>query len=126
MADTKQTIKEMATLVASSNRISEFHEKNMKMFPLVFFEGVREVSVEYDLSHQSNIDEKDKKKLIIKAPTFNNFVNYKLTIDPQVQSTHLDRRYVAIESSIRSLFWKNVIVRVYFNDKLMFESKNVR
>ena len=113
----------MAKLTVMSNRINEIQEKNMKMYPFVFFDGVRNVSIDYDLSNKAMVDEKDPGKLHVKTPQVNHYVKYMLTIAPDVTNSNMDRRFSAIESAIKSLFWKNVIVLIYINDKLAFESK---
>lgn len=123
MSEVDEKVKELAKLAVISNRISEVHEKNMKTYPFIFFDGLRGVKIDYDLSSKGNIDESDTKKLVINAPVRGNFVKYYLTVDPQVQNPNMDRRTATLESSIRSLFWKDVILYIYINDKLVFESK---
>jgi hypothetical protein len=123
LSNADDTVKEMAKLAIISNRISEVHEKNMKTYPFIFFDGVKDVKIDYDLSNKANIDESDYKQLRVNTPTANHFVKYYLTINPETQNQNMDRRLTAIESAIRTLFWKNVTVFIYINDKLIFESK---
>lgn len=131
---TTQKVRDMAKLVHLSGRISEFHEKNLKQYAFIFFDGVKEASIEYDFSHRpSNDGPKETPKntqdfykeigraaLSMKSDAF---VAYKLVIiDDQVHD-HMDKRYEALEKSVRSLFWNEVVVKVYINGNIAYESK---
>lgn len=138
---TEIEIRDMAKLSLISNKISDVQEKNLKMYPFVFFNGVKAVKIDYDLSNNQLVDteetrntkedvEKGKEKLEIKfkfnqAQTNHLRVSYYLLIDSNTENDHADKRYKAIENSVRNLFWKETRVEVYINDKLMYESKNV-
>lgn len=115
LSDLRKNLKEMAQLTLLSNKISEIQWKNMKMFPFVFFEKVTEVRIDYDLGH--GIDEKSKEV------RHKSYVTYYLTLDEKTNENALDKRFLALETSIRELFWKDVRVLVYFNDKVVFASK---
>lgn len=45
----REKLDEMAKLVILSGRISEFHIKNLQRYPMVFFDAVKSVNIEYDL-----------------------------------------------------------------------------
>lgn len=137
MPDDKMTpekIKDMAKLVHLSGRISEFHEKNLKNYALIFFDGVREAAIDYDFSHRPSDtapqetpktpDEfyREIGKAAMKMRS-DSFVSYKLTIHPGVTQSHLEKRFDALEKAVRSLFWNDVVIKVYFNDKIVYESK---
>ena len=118
MSDLRKTLKEMAQLTVFSNRISEQQEKNLKMWPFVYFENVMTVNVDYDLGHGVN----DEKKEI----NHNSKVSYHLLMSDgyeEANKEQLDKRFLAIETSVRQLFWKDVRVQVFFNRKLAYESK---
>jgi hypothetical protein len=137
MSDEKMTpekIKDMAKLVHLSGRISEFHEKNLKMYPYVFFDGVLEAKIEYDFSHRpSDSGPKESPKTPdefykeIGRAAMNmrsdSYVAYRLKINDNPMQPHMDKRFDALEKSVRSLFWNDVIVKVYFNDKIVYESR---
>lgn len=122
-ANPKDFVKGMAALVVSSNRLSEFHEKNLKMFPFVFFDQVEAVKIDYDVSVEHNVDVDKKNNITIKKPFKNCYVAYYLTINDEANKNQLSRRFETLENSVRDLLWKNLAVKIFFNDKLMFESK---
>jgi hypothetical protein len=113
----------MAALVLNSNRISEVHEKSMKMYPLIYFEDVSAVKIDYDLSHNSDVELDIKNNITVKTPLRHCFVSYYLTIDEAKLDDTLKQRFGALETSTRALFWKDLPVKIYFNDRLVYESK---
>jgi hypothetical protein len=121
---TPELLSEMARLTALSGRISDVQVKNLQMFPLVFFDHVTEVKVDYDLSHKSDVLEDTEGKLIINAPTRNNYVAYYLVLD-ESKCTDLDKRFMALEKSVRTLFWTDVSVEIYFNGQIKYKSSKV-
>lgn len=122
--EVKDTIKNMAQLVVNSNKISDVHVKTMTMWPLIYFEGVSEAKIDYDLSHIGNVTVDKTNNITVKSPIRNNFVSYYLTIDERPEkNTYLDRRFAALEDSTRGMFWKDLPVKIYFNGKLRYQSK---
>lgn len=117
MSDIKKKLQEMAQLTLLSNRISEVQELNLKKFPFVFFEKVQEAQIDYDLGHGAN---KASQEVNHKS-----LVTYHLSIDKEANKNFLDKRFSALESSVRNLFWKDIKVSVYFNGQLVYESKDV-
>lgn len=106
-------IKEMARLAILSNKITEFHEKNLKMFPLVFFNDVKEAKLNYDLRRQKTVEDE---------PDFcNSRVTYNLSLDESTND-HLPKRFEALETSVRGLFWNDIVVEIFFNGKIVFKS----
>ena len=118
----ESTVRGMAALILNSNRISEVHEKSMSKYPFIYFEGVSAVRIDYDLSHQSEV-EVDKKNIIVGAPLRHCYVAYYLTLDERQLDENLKQRFAALETSTRTLFWKDLPVKIYFNERLVFESK---
>lgn len=122
-------VRDMARLVLLSNRLSSFHEKNLKLFPLVFFNGIKTTKIEYDFSNNLDADiDANKNNLnvnykINKPSTENLKTSYFLEIDPKVDNSNMDKRLEALENSVRNLLWKNVKVQIFINDKLEYESK---
>ena len=121
--ETAQIVKDMAKLVLVSGKISETHEKNMKMYPLIYFDGVKEVKIEYDLSHRSDALVDKDSNLTVNSPIRNNVVAYHITLQENAKNENLDKRFAALEASIRTLFWSDVVVEVFMNDKIVYKSK---
>jgi len=119
-----ELLSEMARLTALSNRISEVQIKNLQMFPLVFFDGVTECKIDYDLGHKADVLEDPEGKIVINAPVRNNYIAYYLVIDKSKQAD-LDKRYQALEQAVRTLFWNDVAVEVYFNGNIKYKSRKV-
>lgn len=125
---TQETIREMARLSILSNRISDVQEKNLKLYPFIFFDGIKNISIDYDFSTNVNVDtEKDNKKAEIlykikNVDTSKFRISYHIELD-QTTYDNLDKRFNALEQAVRSLFWNNVRVEVFFNNKEMYKSK---
>lgn len=128
---TPQILKEMAALSLFSNQINEIQEKNLKMFPLVFFNGVNSAVIEYDLSKVSSVETKENKEektisYTIKKPETKHFlISYHLSINEDALNDHLEKRYEALVNSVRNLLWKEIGIKIYFNGKLKHESSYV-
>lgn len=129
---TREKVREMAKLSVLTDRISEVQEFNLKRYPFVFFEGLSKAEISYDLHNDMGVSEKvtqDKDKAFqldyqIEAPDTGHLrVSYFLTLDERLNG-QLDKRFAAIEQAVRTLFWKQVKVQVFFNGTLKFESKN--
>lgn len=114
MSKAAEKAKELAMLTVLSNKISPIQEQNLKMYPFAFFDGVKEVKIKYDLEHKKTTEDE---------PVINNsLVSYYLTLD-NTELTMLEKRFEILEASVRNLFWKDIIVEVYFNNKIVFKSK---
>lgn len=113
MTPTLELLKEMARLTALSGRVSDVQLKNLQFFPLVFFEGVTEVKIEYDLMPQKSIEDEPTK--------CNSLVTYRLALD-ESKNSNLDERFLALEKSVRTLFWSDTIIEIYFNKKIVYKS----
>ena len=104
--ETLKKIKEMAQIAATTGRISTIQEKNLKMYPLVFFDGVKEVEIEYDLSpFQASSNGYD---VVCKSKSF---VIYKISTDGR-EIEDLDRRGKAITDAVHVLLWSGIVVEV--------------
>lgn len=121
MSNIESKIREMAKLSILSNRINEVQEKNLKMWPLVFFNGVESFRLEYDFDARPTAGDD-------KSPQGSS-VSYFLETDGdkpafELQNNRLDVRLSTLTTSVRNLFWKNTRVSVYLNDELIYESEN--
>jgi hypothetical protein len=108
----------MAMLSVLANRVSEVQTKNLQTFPFVFFNEVKEASIDYDLAHRST------EKTAPNGPIskFDSRVTYHLTLN-EGANANLEKRFFALQESVRVLFWKDITVEVYLNGK-KYESKN--
>jgi hypothetical protein len=111
----EKQIREAAQLTILANKISEVQEKNMKMLPLIFFNGVKRVQIDYDLHV-------DRSEEAFKNP-HKHFVTYRMAVDETEENNRMDFRCEHLERGIWNLFWPKIKVQIYFNDKLVFESK---
>jgi hypothetical protein len=129
LSDVDDKIKEMAKLTMLSNKLNDIQLKNLKSFPFIYFDGINELVMEYDLSNNLDVDTEENSKLVdIKyqfgTTTGHLHVTYKMKIEPYLEKmNHLEKRFEHLETSVRTILWKDVKVRVFFNDKLVFESK---
>jgi len=113
--DSIDKVKEMSRLAVLSNKISDVQLLNLKNYPFIAFDGIKEAKLEYDLSYEKT----DKDEPV----THNPLVSYRLVLDESRNQEALGLRLEAIEKWVRNLFWKDVLVKIYFNDKIVFESK---
>jgi hypothetical protein len=122
LGDVENKIKDMAKLVVGSNRISEMHKKNLEMWPLIMFNGVQSVTIDYDLSYKHDVDVDNKNNVTLKAPIRNSFVSYHLTMDENAENPSIDKRFKALEDAVRSIFWKDLSIEVHINNKIVYKS----
>ena len=116
MSDTSvyQQLKEMARLTILSGKVNDIQLNSLQRFPLVMLNGVRSSTVTYDLAHREFGDNAAFKS--------NSSVEYQIDIDEERENDHLTKRLEYIEKSVRSLFWNDIAVTIYFNNKKVFES----
>src|ERR1035437_7039112 len=98
MSDTESKIRELAKLSILSNRISEVHEKNLKAYPFIFFNGVKNAKVNYDLERGSK-----------------NHVEFDITLEEDTLNPIMERRLEVLDKSVKNLFWKEVSISVVLN-----------
>jgi hypothetical protein len=103
----EEILRELAQLTMLTGRISEVHQKNMQNFPFIFFNGVTKVEIDYAIATQRE-DEST--------------IRYSLELDIN-HNDFLDKRFKALENSVRTLFWKDVKIVVSFNGEEKFKSE---
>ena len=95
---TQEFLTEMKKLVILTKRLSEFHINNLKNFPVIAFEGIERVSIDYDLKstpgHISYTIETKKKRF-----------------------KNRQKRLEDIRAWARSLLWKEIDVKITLNGK---------
>lgn len=94
------TNKELTSLGIFLGRLSETHIKNLESFPFIYFNGVKEAHVDYDVAQ---------------AKDSSSYIAYYLVLNEN--NDHLDKRFEGLETAIRSLFWKEIELRLSINGK---------
>lgn len=118
LSDLKQKLQEMAELSILANRISEIQERNLKMFPMVFFDDVAEARIDYDLGHGINEETKE----VNHASRVSYYLLFK---GQQKDDATFQKRCSILEDAVRKLFWKDIKVEIYVNREKVYESKDV-
>jgi len=108
MSDIKEKVRELGKLSILSNRISDFHQKNMETYPFVVFNGIKEAEVDYGLERGGK-----------------NYVQYTLLLKNEAENPLLEKRLEMLDKSIKNLFWKEVSVIVILDGKKVFDSTPV-
>jgi hypothetical protein len=126
--NTADTLRSMAKIAMFEGKLNDVQLKNLQMFPFVFFNGVLEVKLDYDLdvgqaevTYEQDV-EKLETKYDITPPVNNTRVTYWLTLNAG-QNDQLDKRFEALKNSVTTVFWKGIALEVYFNDKSVYKGK---
>jgi hypothetical protein len=128
LSDTKYTLKQMAKLSITSGKISEIHVKNLQIWPFVFFNGVRTVNIDYDLTTNNCVsydtDSKGEIDYKFSKPITDHFhISYDLDIDETQDNSNLEKRFDALEKSVQTIFWAGIPLKVSFNGRNVYGSK---
>jgi hypothetical protein len=128
----EEQVREMAKLTLLTNKLNPIQEKNLKMYPLVFFNGIKSAKIDFDLSNDQMLVDSNENKTDLeityqfnKAETRHLRVSYHLDIDEAADNGSIDARYSAITQAVRNLLFKEIKVQVFINTKLAYESKDV-
>lgn len=105
-------VREMALLSVFSDKINPIQEQNIRMYPFVFFESISDFRCEYDFSRKTAKDEPVKN---------GNVIAYYFNIVPE-DNDNVETRCKHLEASIRNLLWNDIKVKIYFNDRMVYES----
>lgn len=106
MSESEPTsLKDLRNLMMFFGRVPETHVKNLQSQPFIYFDGVKEANVDYDLD--------------TKAKSW--FVKYDLTLDKEPD--FLTERSKGLEKAIRLLFWKEVVLHIAINNKEVYKSE---
>lgn len=100
----REQVKEMARLTMLSNRLNEIQEKNLKLYPYIFFEGVKNGAIVYDLECRPDASSEDRQ--------MSTYVNYTIEVSPDTVITFLDQRIAALKVAVRTIFWSDLTVNV--------------
>lgn len=99
---------DLTKLMVFFGRVPETHIKALKEYPWIFFNDLYVVKIDYA------IETTDKTR----ATTF----SYDLTLLIE-KNDHLDKRYKALESAVRTLFWKEVLIAIKINGQEVYKSE---
>ena len=128
----EEQVREMAKLTLLTNKLNPIQEKNLKMYPLVFFNGIKSAKMDFDLSNDQMLVDSNENKTDLeityqfnKAETRHLRVSYHLEIDEAADNNSIDARYSAITQAVRNLLFKEIKIQVFINTKLAYESKDV-
>lgn len=97
---------DLTKLMLFFGKVPETHIESLKGFPFIFFNGLKEAKIEHDI-----YTTKENPGLI----------SYHLTLSEI--NYNLDKRYLALESAIRSLFWKEIKLNLSINGEEVFKSE---
>ncbi len=95
-------LKDLAKGIIFSGRISEFHLDNLSKYPFIFFEDIKEASLEYSVPDMADFDKGREKPEII----------YRIIFNPSPRMDNLDKRIKAIEGAVRTLLWPDTEVKL--------------
>jgi hypothetical protein len=80
-----------------TDRLSDIHVKNLEAFPFIYFVGVHEAKLDYDIDTKG-------------GPSY---IHYDLTLTDENDS--LDARFKALEVAVQALFWKEMVLHLSIN-----------
>ena len=112
-------LKDMAQISMVTGRISTIQEKNLKLYPFIFFDGVLEVEISYDLSPIKSA-ENGSDLVATKS-----FVTFDIKTDRR-EIQDLDRRCTAIDRAVATLLWSGIIVEVVIDGDRKYGDPNGR
>ena len=126
---TEEQVREMAKLTLLTNKLNPIQEKNLKLYPLIFFNGIKEAKMDFDLSNEQMIESTENSKDLEltyqfnKAKTHHLRVSYYLEIEENADNHSENARYSAITQAVQNLLFKEIKVQVFINGKMTYESK---
>lgn len=124
---TLATVREMARLALLSNKINEIQEKNLKIYPFVFFNNVSSVELNYDFSKIGDVDFSSKDANInydIKGVETRHLkVSYAIDVLELCPDQELAKRCQALEMAVHNLLWNNIQVSISLNGTQAFKSE---
>jgi hypothetical protein len=106
---TQAILDDMRRITMLTGEISNVHEASLKKWPYIVFENVQSVSISYDLTKQTAID------------NGYNHVAYNIFIN-NPEDLVLESRSKILTEWIRDLFWNEIEVKVTINKKVILHS----
>jgi len=111
MSDVEKTIEDLNKIAMLTGEISSLHEKSLKTYPYIVFNGVKDFSIKYDIS---------------KDYTKENGEGY-FTFDIEIEKEQdlLDKRCENLTEWVRNLFWREIKIEIYLNGKLEYKNSTL-
>ena len=92
----------MRKLTLITGQLSEVQIKNLKMYPLIYFDDVKEVTMSYDIVTDPAAALPGKGSQIL----------YEIEFNEDANPSMIDKRMMALRSSVQFILWSNVTVVV--------------
>lgn len=99
----KEILDDMRRLTILTGEISTVHEKSLKNWPYVLFDGLVDMKIEYDLT-------KDYTKEVGEG-----FINFFIALE-DIEVELFKERCETLSSWVRDMFWKEIKVGVIINN----------
>lgn len=97
---------DLTKLMLFFGRIPEPYIQKLKEFPFIFFNDIDQFILDHDI--RTNKEERS-------------LITYNLTLKKDNDS--LDKRYEALLSAVRSLFWKEMQLKILIDGKEVYKSE---
>ena len=94
MSEESSPMGDLTRLMLFFGRLSEVHVKNLQSFPFIYFNGVKEVKLDYSIGTK-----RDDMSLI------------DFEIHTNEDNDLLDKRFKGLETAVRALFWKEIKIK---------------
>lgn len=91
-------IKDLTKLTLFFGRLSSVHIENLKAFPFIFFNGVKQVNLKHDIDTANGASSS---------------ITYDLILDGE--NDQLQKRFLALENAVCNIFWKELMVKLSIN-----------
>lgn len=115
MKNTTAILDDMRKITILTGEISSVHEQSLTKWPYIVFDNVKDVEIKYDLSKQAQEDLKG------------NSVDFYITLPTEMEDTSniegFDFRCKTLTLWVADMFWTDIKVSVFINDKLKYKSK---
>ncbi|MEM4601887.1 MAG: hypothetical protein QW808_03195 [Desulfurococcaceae archaeon] len=97
-----QLLEDLKKGVILSGRLSELHYNNLKMYPFIFFDGLKKCEMILNINTDPNTS----------APSV---ISYILFFNKKKRNDNMKVRCDALKQSVKTLLWDDVQVEVYVN-----------
>ena len=103
MKDTEAILKDLRNITMLTGEISSLHEKNLKTWVFVAFDGVENLEIKYDLS-------KDYHKEVGES-----YIDFYLEVEPMAVNEKFEERCKTLTGWVRDMLWNDIKVKIFIN-----------